>query len=217
MTFQLGVYSFGNLTNGDNATTGQPIRNLLEAIRLAEQVGLDYSGVSECPCARSIPSSSGSALKIYPAPSGAPTRRGGSSCLPQASTMLATDFFHVDCAVTLQRLDCMFVMEVGSRYVHILGITANPGGPWTAQQIRNLLMDLGDRAADFRILVRDFTASFDEVRADAGIPVVKMSPRRPRTASRPARPAPSGGGSSSPRRQRASPMPPMPWRPRWPP
>ena len=102
----------------------------------------------------------------------------------QASAMLAVDFFHVDCAVTLKRLYCLFVIEAGSRYVHILGITANPDGPWTTQQIANLMMDLGDRAADFRFLVRDragqFTASFDAVLASAGIEAVKIPPRSPR-------------------------------------
>lgn len=68
--------------------------------------------------------------------------------------------------------------------MHILGVTANPDGPWTTQQIRNLLMDLGDRATDFRYLVRDragqFTDAFDAVLADAGIEAVKIQPRCPR-------------------------------------
>jgi putative transposase len=83
--------------------------------------------------------------------------------------------------VTLQRLYCLFEIEIGSRYVHILAVTAHPDGPWTTQQIRNLMMDLGDRAADFRFLVRDragkFTDSLDNVLASAGIQAVKIPPR----------------------------------------
>ncbi len=124
------------------------------------------------------------ALKILPAPKRHTDTTWRQFLRAQASTMLAADFFHVDCAVTLQRLYCLFIMEAGSRYVHILGITANPDGLWTVQQIRNLLMNLGDRAADFRFLVRDragqFTASFDAVLADAGIEAVKIPPRSPR-------------------------------------
>jgi putative transposase len=102
----------------------------------------------------------------------------------QASTMLAVDFFHVDCAITLKRIYVFFAMEVPSRYVHILGTTSHPTGAWTTQQARNLLMDLDDRAATFRFLVRDragqFTASFDAALAGAGIGTVKIPPRCPR-------------------------------------
>jgi transposase InsO family protein len=102
----------------------------------------------------------------------------------QATSMLAVDFFHVDCMVTLRRIYVLFALEVGDRYLHIIGVTAHPNGPWTTQQARNLVMDLGKQVAQCRFLVRDragqFTASFDTVLADAGIHVVRIPPRCPR-------------------------------------
>jgi len=74
--------------------------------------------------------------------------------------MVAVGFLHVDCAMGLQRLYCLFVIEAGSRYVHILGVTAHPDGPWTAQQIRDLLTDPGDRAANYGFLVRGRAGQF---------------------------------------------------------
>jgi putative transposase len=87
----------------------------------------------------------------------------------------------VDCAVTLRRLYCLLVIEVGSRCVHILGVAAHPDGLWTTLRIHNLLMDLGDRGAGFPILVRDrarqFTESSDAALAGAGTEAVKTRPK----------------------------------------
>jgi transposase InsO family protein len=85
----------------------------------------------------------------------------------------------------LKRIYVFFALDVGSRYVHILGTTSHPTRrAWTTQQARNLLMDLDDRATIFRFLVRDragqFTTSFDAVLAGAGIDAVKIPPRCPR-------------------------------------
>jgi len=74
-------------------------------------------------------------------------------------------------------------MEAGTRHVHVLGVTAHPDGAWTVQQARNLLTDLGERAAAFRFFIRDragqFTEAFDAVLAGAGIEVVKIPPQSP--------------------------------------
>jgi putative transposase len=67
--------------------------------------------------------------------------------------MVACDFFPADYAVTLQWISVFFVLEVDRRFVHLLGTTTNPDGWWTTQQVRNLVMYLGDRVTEFRFLV----------------------------------------------------------------
>jgi putative transposase len=101
-----------------------------------------------------------------------------------AGTLLAADFFHVDCALTLSRLYVAFVIELRTRRVHLLGITRYPTGQWATQLARNLADELEEAGARFTYLIRDrdakFTAAFDAVLASIGIRTLPTAPQAPK-------------------------------------
>ena len=116
----------------------------------------------------------------------APRRSGptwGEFLRAQAEGILACDFFHAE-TIMLTRLYCFAVVEHATRRVHILGVTANPTAGWVAQQARELLMDLEERAGSFKFIIRDhdnkFTALFAEVFSAEGIRIVLSAPQAPR-------------------------------------
>jgi putative transposase len=86
--------------------------------------------------------------------------------------------------VLLRRVYALVVIEHGTRRAHMAGITANPDGAWTTQAARNFLMDMGERMADVKFLIRDragqFTSSFDAVFSAEGVRILASPPQAPR-------------------------------------
>jgi hypothetical protein len=99
----------------------------------------------------------------------------------QAATTLACDFLTVESAF-LQRIYVLFFISLTTRRVEYVACTSNPDGGWTAQQARNLMMQLGDQQP-FRLLIHDrntkFAGGFDEVFSSEGIKVIRTPVRAP--------------------------------------
>jgi len=105
----------------------------------------------------------------------------------QAEAILACDFFTADLLDGTPAY-VLAVIEHATRRVRILGVTLHPTGEWTAQQARNLIMDLGEQTHRVKFMIRDrgsnFTSAFDAVLADAGIRTVLCKVQTPRMKPR---------------------------------
>lgn len=99
----------------------------------------------------------------------------------QAATTLACDFLTVETAF-LQRIYVLFFISLATRRVEYVACTSNPDGGWTAQQARNLMMQLGDEQP-FRLLIHDrdtkFGGGFDQVFRSEGMKVIRTPVRAP--------------------------------------
>ena len=128
------------------------------------------------PCGRS------STAGVDPAP-----RRNGPTWTQfltnQAQAILACDLFHVD-TIGLKRVCVLFFMEIATRRVHILSAAPNPTGEWVTQQVRDLVMDLGDRVGRFKFLICDrdskSAGSFDAVFTAESLRIVRTPTQAPR-------------------------------------
>jgi putative transposase len=99
----------------------------------------------------------------------------------QAHGILAIDFFTVE-TVRLRTMYVLFAIELGSRRVHVLGVTRNPDSAWVTQQARNLAV--AERLRNVRFLIRDrdakFSGPFDEVFRTEGVRVIRTPIRAPK-------------------------------------
>jgi len=95
----------------------------------------------------------------------------------------ACDFFTVD-TVFLKRVYVLLFPPLATGQVQVAGVTAHPTAAWVAQQARNPLMDLDQRVAGLRYLLRHrdtkFSAAFDAVFTAHGIDVINSPPQAPR-------------------------------------
>jgi putative transposase len=114
----------------------------------------------------------------------APRRNGpswGEFLRAQADAIWAADFFTVETA-WLRTLYVLFWVELGSRRVHLAGVTANPDCRWMSEQARNLAIREQSGKVGYLIHDRDakFCGPFDQILRSEAVKIVKTPVRAPR-------------------------------------
>jgi hypothetical protein len=86
--------------------------------------------------------------------------------------------------IRLKTLYVLFLIQVSTRQVVAVGVTAQPDSSWVTQQARNVTMELNDRLLSTRFLLRDhdakFARAFDDVFRSEGARVIRTPIRAPR-------------------------------------
>ena len=102
-----------------------------------------------------------------------------------AQTLWACDFFskHVWTPKGLVEVFVLFFLHVGTRRVHVTGMSARPNAAWIAEQAADAAHLLRSDATSETILIRDFdgryTGEFDQILRDAGVHIRRMGPCKP--------------------------------------
>ncbi len=100
--------------------------------------------------------------------------------------LLACDFFTVE-TIRLQTLYVFFFIELGTRRVHLAGVTINPDGAWMTQQARNTVWMLDESESEIHCLLRDndskYSPSFDAVFVSEGINIISLPYHAPNANS----------------------------------
>jgi putative transposase len=100
-------------------------------------------------------------------------------------TLWACDFFSKKVLTKAGLVDVfvLFFIHVGSRRVHIAGLTTNPDEAWVVQQARNMSMVFAEQSIAPSHLIMDmgtkFTKKFRDTLASDGMEILRVGPRKP--------------------------------------
>jgi putative transposase len=122
---------------------------------------------------------------IAPAPERKTTTTWKEFIRMHLDVLVATDFFTADVWTLggLVTYYVLFFIPLGSRQVHVAGVTPHPNEAWRMQVARNLTMEEWGFLAPGQYLIHDrdtkFCAAFQQIIDEAGVERVVLPPRSP--------------------------------------